>query len=475
MVIGDVNYRRVRRVALDGTITTIAGNGGFSAPTVDSAVALDTAITPVGLAIDAQGDLLVADRDADRLRRIDSAGMMTTVAGTGVPGFNGDAGPAITAQMDGVWGVSVDATGRILVAETTNRVIRRIELDGTIHTIAGRIDPTDVVTGAVARARLGNVEALAAAGAMTIAASGSSGTIEVMRNGIVEVVAGRYPQTTPTGVLARFRARSFGSIAGIAIDPATGVIYASETEAHRIHAITPVDPADSGTWTIETIVNQSGLPGSTNGAAATAGLRFPTGLLFEASTRTLYIADSGNSAIRTLALDTMTVAAFANVAGRYGFGGDGGDPGDALLFGPSAMTRCPNGDLFIADTGNNRIRRVAAGTITTVLGDGVAASSGEGSPSRDFPVNYPRGLACDAAGNLFVSSKTSVRLLLANAAGVVDGDGEVQTIYGAPPRTAFPASQTSCLTGLLVTSPTQVQVADSCTGLVVQLTRAAVP
>jgi hypothetical protein len=110
-----------------------------------------------------------------------------------------------------------------------------------------------------------------------------------------------------------------------------------------------------------------------------------------------------------------------------------------------------------------------------VLGDGVPASSGEGAPARTFPVDAPRGLACDDAGDLFVTSATAVRLLPASDAGVVDGSGPVQTIYGAPPRNAFPASVTSCLTGIAMVGPTTLQVADACTGLLVQLDRVAAP
>jgi hypothetical protein len=111
------------------------------------------------------------------------------------------------------------------------------------------------------------------------------------------------------------------------------------------------------------------------------------------------------------------------------------------------------------------------GTITTVLGDGVAASSGQGSPARSFSVDAPRGLACDDFGNLFVTSSTAVRLLAASTDRSVDGSGVVHTIYGAPPRDTFPTSNTSCLTGLAVTGPTTIQVVDSCSGLLVQLDR----
>ncbi|MBT8496158.1 MAG: hypothetical protein KJO07_24145, partial [Deltaproteobacteria bacterium] len=106
---------------------------------------------------------------------------------------------------------------------------------------------------------------------------------------------------------------------------------------------------------------------------------------------------------------------------------------------PEALVKCSNGDILIADTGNNRVRRVEAGTgiVTTVLGDGVAASSGEGAPSREFPVNQPLGLACDSLGNVVVTSTNTIRLLLADGSGVVDGSGQVRTIYKVAPGERF--------------------------------------
>jgi hypothetical protein len=111
-----------------------------------------------------------------------------------------------------------------------------------------------------------------------------------------------------------------------------------------------------------------------------------------------------------------------------------------------------------------------------VLGEGVATSSGQGSPANTFPVDTPEGLTCDAAGNLFVTSRTTVRLLPAaiepgEGVGVVDGSGAVQTIYGDPPRDTYPASVTSCLTGIVAVDAETVYAADSCTGVLVELWR----
>jgi sugar lactone lactonase YvrE len=227
--------------------------------------------------------------------------------------------------------------------------------------------------------------------------------------------------------------------------------------------------------TIAPLANSAAIAGFADGAALTARFRSPAGLYFDAAARQLYVADAGNHVVRVIDLTSgMANATVRTIAGTSESRGDGGPATNALLYTPRAITRCPNGDLFIADTGNHRVRRVAntTGGISTVLGDGTAVSSGEGSPATRFPVDAPLGLACDAIGNLFVSSTTTVRLVPADGNGVVDGTGEVRTIYGALPRDTFPASVTRCLTGLAVIDATTIQVTDSCTGMLVELRRA---
>ncbi|MDQ3365421.1 MAG: hypothetical protein M3680_08340 [Myxococcota bacterium] len=530
VVFADTFNQRIRRIALDGTITTIAGNGSFGAGG-DGGLATSASLGyPRAITIDNQGRLLIGDTGNHRIRRVEADGTIHTIVGTGVQGFSGDGGAAVTAQLNSPHGLEVDAQGRVVLTDGLNHRIRRVALDGTISTIAGsgpsgpsgdgglatmanlsrpngfaidaagrivivdtnnhrlrrfevggvlttiagKIDPDG--TGGVAAARLANPQALVVTPAITLTAGGTSGTVEAVREGRVEVIAGRYPQTIPTGALARFRTASFGTVGGVAIDPASGRIYVAETSAHRVLVITQVDPAAPGTWTIATLANAAGIEGFADGAAGTARLRAPGGLFLDRATGTLYIADTGNHAIRALDVATNTITTVVNTNHRLGFAGDGGPAGAALLFRPTAVTRCPGGDLFVADTSNNRIRRVdGAGTITTVLGDGVPASSGEGEPAQTFPVDGPRGLACDARGNLFVTSTTTVRLLPASDTGVVDGEGAVQTIYGGLPRVTFPSAVTGCLTGLAVTSATTVQVSDACTGLVVELERVPAP
>lgn len=475
VVIADLSNNRIRRIELDNTIDTIAGTGtpGFSG---DGGAATAAELNqPYGVAVDGQGNTYFADETNQRIRRISAAGTMSTVAGNGVGGASGDAAAATSAQLLFSLGVAVTPTGgTIVIADTNNNRVRRIDpATGIITTAAGQVDPDGV--GAAASARLADPQAIVVGTSLTLIAGGTTGTLETLSAGHVTAVAGRYPQTIATGVLARYRTESFGSVGGVAIDEAAHVIYITETSANRLHVITQVDPADPSTWTIATLANTAGTAGFADGTATTARFRGPTGLYLDTAAQVLYVADTGNHAIRALDLNAHTISTIVNTSHALGFAGDGGDASTALLFEPSALTRCPNGDLFIADTGNNRIRRVAGGMITTVLGDGVADSSGEGAPARTFPVDAPRGLSCDAANDLFVTSATSVRLLPASDTGIVDGSGVVQTIYGTPPRTVFPASVTGCLTGVAVTGPTQLQVADACTGLLVQLDRVPAP
>ncbi len=473
VLFGDTASQRVRRVELDGTIATIAGNGsaGYNGDGI-AAIAAELS-SPYGVTTDPQGRVLITDGANQRIRRIELDGTIATVAGNGTTGADGDAAAATSAQLAGPIGIAVDAIGRIVIADTNNQRIRRIDpATGVIATVAGKVDPEN--GGPVAMARLVDPQAIAFASSsgMALAAGGTSGALEAIRNGRVVAVAGRYPQGTATGALARYRTDAFGTIGGVAIDEATGTIYIAETSANRLHAITEVDPANPDTWTIATLANDAGVAGFADGPAASARFIAPSGLYLDAAAHQLYIADTGNHAIRVLDLGAATVTTVVNTSHTLGFIGDGGPAAAAQLYQPTAMVRCANGDLFIADTGNNRVRRVGAdGMISTVLGDGVPASSGEGAPARTFPVDGPRGVACDAFGNLFVTSRTAVRLLAASDAGIVDGTGTVQTIYGRPPRSAFPADITSCLSGLAVTGAASLEIADACTGLLVRLDR----
>jgi sugar lactone lactonase YvrE len=478
LFIADSGNHRIRRVdAGTGNIDTIAGDGtpgfaGEGTPAAGSQLS-----HPSDIAIDSSGNLFIADRDNGRLRRIDAGTTnITTVAGTGIQsdGRYGDGALATDAQLDSPTGVTIGVDGDLFVAQRGHDRVRRIDVaTGLISTAAGRVFPKGM--GPLATARLADPGALVVASAFTLVAGGSSGTIQAIRTSGLESVTGRYNHIRATGALARFREDDFVPVAGVAYDEAGGNLFFSTPDTNQVYVVSVVDPADANTWTLDTFVNDTNEAGYAEGAVADARLRGPTGLFLDPGGPTLYIADTGNHAIRAVdlssGLGSATVSTVFGVAENRGFAGDGGSAAAALLFRPRAITRCGT-DFFIADTGNQRVRRVdASGDISTVFGDGVPASSGEGSPATDFPVNTPLGLACDSFGNLFVSSTTTIKLLLADETHTIKGDGEVKTILGAPPRTEVPDSLVFCLSGVARVDDDTIHVTDSCTGMLIELKR----
>jgi len=477
LLIADAWNGRIRRVnGVTRMITTVAGGGSTVG---DDELAKDVALAfPSDMAPDGQGGFYILERNAHSVRYVGSNLRISTVAGDRSydpftsRGGTGDGGPARDARFG--WPESVVVGGgNIYIGALWDHRVRKIDGSGIITTLAGRVDPESM--GPFAQARLADPRAFVVGAPFTLIAGGASGTLQAARGATqwLEVVGGRYPQPDATANLARFRGLTFGSVGGVAYDAAAGLIYITLPDQNALAIVTIVDIDDENTWTIATLGN--GAPGSLDGPLATAQFRGPTGLYLDAASRQLYVADTGNHVIRQIDLAagiaTATVQTIIGTRATRGFYGDGGVANMAALYAPRAITRCPNGDLFVADTGNQRIRRVATTSIiSTVLGDGNAASSGEGHPANAFSVNTPLGLGCDGFGNLFVTSTTAVRLLPADKNGVVDGTGDVQTIYGRV-RDTFPAAVTTCLTGLAVVDTASVQVADSCTGLLVELRR----
>lgn len=464
LYIADTENHRIQQVTNLGAVSTFAGTGvdGFDGDGTATAKRLSR---PAGLAIDAAGTLYVADRGGARVRAI-SGGTITTLAGTTAAAHLGDGAAAAAASVISPVAIAIGPDGAIYVSDAGDSMVRRIR-NGIITTVAGAIDPA--WTGPLATARLADPQAVVHAAPFMLFAGGESGTVEVIRTGSgwVSAIAGAYPQPSPTGQLARFRSSGFGTVGGVAYDATTETIFL--TNADSLVAISAVALADEQTWTLAHLTS---LTGHADGALSTAAFNQPTGLFLDEASRTLYVADTGNQVIRAIdltgGLANATVSTIAGSPRTRGYFGDGGEATAALLSDPRAITACANGDVFIADTGNHRVRRIAAGTtqISTVLGDGTGASSGEGSPASLFPVDAPRGLACDPAGNLLVTSSTSVRLVTRDAAGV-DGSGDVFTIFG---KTLTPTSP-RCLSGLAIADANTVEVTDACSGQLIELHR----
>src|SRR5439155_755129 len=351
LFIADASNHRIRRVAAGtGIITTVAGTGamGFSG---DNGLATSAPLnSPIGVAVDAAGDLFIADAYNHRIRRVAvSTGIITTAAGTGESGFSGDGGPATSAQVDTPAGVAVDAAGNLLIADTNNQRVRRAAAGtGLITTIAGT-------------------------GIPGFSDDGSPATRSHLSN--------------PTG---------------IAMDVA-GNLFIADTESHRIRRVAV------GTARITTIAG-TGIPGFSGdgGPATDAVLWTPTGGAVDA-VGNLFIADADNHRIRRVEAGTGIITTVAGT-GTPGFSGDGGPATDAQLSVPYAVAIDAVGNLFIADQGNFRSRRVAAGIITTVAGTGIPGFSGDGGAATSAQLSVAYGVTTDGAGDLFIADTSNNRV-----------------------------------------------------------------
>lgn len=446
------SLHNIFKVDRSGTLTVVAGNGhgagdGFSYPDgiavsqsgvvyftdhVDNVVrridpsgavtVLATGFSALaGLALDAAGNLYVADTGNNVVSRIAADGTVTPVAGNGAPGFSGDRGSATAASLNGPEGVAADAAGNLYIADTFNQRVRMVTPSGIISTVAGSGAfgfKGDGGPGAAAAMILPTDVATDAAGNVYIADLGNS-RIRKLAGGKITTVAGNSsgPQVRDglpaTGV-------EFTGPTGVAVD-ADGNIYIAEGS---IGSGSGLDGGDFAVWKVAPngIVSTAAGNGISNfsgdgGPAAAAQLNAPAGMVFDTAGN-LYFADSRNHRVRKIATDgTITT-----VAGNAlpGFSGDGGPANQAQLHTPTGLALDSAGNLYIADTGNNRIREVLAnGTIGTLAGNGNAAYFGDGGSSVLAALHAPMGVAVDANGTVYIAD-TGTHRIRRVVSGVID-------------------------------------------------------
>ena len=413
LYIVDSSNHRIRKVDSTGTITTVAGTGesGFSG---DGGPASQARLYfPRGVAVDSAGNLYIADRS--RIRKIDSTGTITTVAGTGKYGFSGDGGPATQALLSFARGVAVDGAGNLYIADGPNYRIRKVDSTGTITTIAG-MGGGGGDGGPAVLAQLGNPRGVAVDSAGNLYIAGAHRIRKIDSTGTITTVAGtgKYGFSGDGGpaVLAQLM-----NPRGVAVDSA-GNLYIADTGNHRIRK---VDAA--GTITTFVGTEEYGFGGD-GGPATQARLNDPFSVAVD-SAGSLYIADTGNHRIRKVD-STRTITTF--VGGVF-FGGDGGPATQARLAAPSGAAVDSAGNLYIVDSSNHRIRKVdSTGTITTVAGTGESGFSGDGGPATQARLAAPSGAAVDSAGNLYIVDSSNHRIRKVDSTGTITtfaGTGEV--------------------------------------------------
>jgi sugar lactone lactonase YvrE len=348
-----------------GTIETIAGGGtqeGEGLPAVDLALS-----SPWGVAVDSAGNLYLADSANHRIRRVDaSTGVATTVAGTGESGFTGDGGPGPSALLSFPQSVAVDAQGNVYIADTGNGRIRRVDaVTGIIRTIAG--------TGTFGFSGDGGPASEAEFGEIVALVTGGGGKLFVS-DGVDEQFQGN----------------------------------------HRVRAI------DLATGLVSTVAGNGDFSFSGDGGPATEAGLTTEGIAVDPEGN-LYVADFNNFRIRRVDAVTGIITTVAGkgplFGGGGGYSGEGGPATDAQMNLPYGVAVDAQGNLYIADTGNSRIRVVEAttGNIVTVAGIGVPAEGGDGGPAMLAGLDVPARLVLDPDGNLIIADIFNNRIRRLNA------------------------------------------------------------
>jgi uncharacterized protein (TIGR03437 family) len=455
LYISEFGAHRVRRVTPDGRIATVAGTGlpGFNGDGPAGSVLLNS---PAGLALDSTGALLIADSANNRIRRL-SQGTLTTIggpwtgstpvavaadlsgtvymsdtgpyldshavnagnqwarfAGTGGNGFAGDGGPAAQALLSAAWDVAADVQGNVYVADGVR--VRRIDRWGIIRTVAGDGYLQAVGDGLAATSALLFQPwgvALDGFANLYIADTGTNRVRQVGPSGTIRTFAGTGLAGPGPDQTSATRSNLYSPMS-VAPGP-SGTLYIADTNNHRVRAV-------DGNGLISTVAGTGvagrgaeGLP------AAQMNLRAPRGVCLDRA-GTLYIVDTGNHRVLRV-LPGATQIAAGN--GSPGDAGDGGAAALAQLNMPGACTLDTAGNLFVADTGSHRIRKVTpAGGITTVAGTGVAGSAGDEGPATAAQLNAPAGIAVEDDGNLFVADTQNHRIRQ------VTPDGVIPTVAG---------------------------------------------
>lgn len=433
LLIADVGHNRVRRAQLsDNVITTVAGNG--SAAVNDGGLATASGFsTPWGVAVDSSGFIFIADSGNNRIRRVHpTTGIVTSVVGTWPGGFGGDGGPPTSALIAGPMAIALDDQGRLLIADTGNHRVRRVDFtNDKIISVAGNGTPG--LSGDGGPALLAQ---LAAPAGMRIDEHGNVVFADTGNNRVRRIDA----ETGAITTLAELPGAT-----DIAIHPSGDIFVAQESASivSRVNALTGNVTVVAGDGTFG--IGEDGVP------ATSTPLWAPRGVEIDAAGN-LFIADTGSARVRHVDTATGRISTFSggflaptglaidhagNVyvadsqafrvvrvdpvtryrdvvagTGTQGSSGDGGPATSAELSGASRIALDSDENLLIADVGNSRVRRVDAltGIITTVAGNGVRGFSGDGGPANAAQIAEPLAITVDARGDFYISDTINHRV-----------------------------------------------------------------
>lgn len=462
--VADGSNRKIRKITSAGVVSTLAGSGVSGSANGTGAAASFT--FPMGVAVDASGNVYVADHNANRIRKITPAGVVSTFAGSGVQGSADGTGTA--ASFNSPAGIALDGSGNVYIADYNNHKIRKITPSGVVSTFAGngtmsnaegtgtaagfsfpagvavdgsgniyvadhnnhkirKITPARVVSTLTGNGTQGTTDGnktiatfsypdhLAADAAGNVYVANLNKIRKVTPAGVVSTVAGT---GAPGDVDGTGIAASFIHVRGVAID-ASGNLYVADSGNNKIRKITPAG-------LVSTLAG-SGLEGSIDGTGSAANFYAPSGVAVDGAGN-VYVADRLNHKIRKITPGGV-VSTFAG----SGVQGSADGTGTAASFaGPWGIAVDASGNVYIADSGSNKIRKITpAGVVTTFAGSGTAGNTdGTGMTAR---FNFPVGVTVDASGTVYVAGGSGNNIRKITPGGVVS------TLVDAAAGLNFPA------------------------------------
>ena len=459
LFVADFDNHTIRKITPAGVVTTFAGTVGLSG-SADGTGAAARFAGPYGMAVDRSGNMFVADNFNHTIRKITPAGVVTTFAGTA--GLSGSAdGTGAAARFNSPIGVTVDQAGNVFVADSENRTIRKITPAGIVTTFAGTAGSSGGAdgTGAAARFRVPSGIAADSSDNLFVGDDYNYTIRKITPAGVVTTFAGTAGSdgsADGTGAAARFK-----SPLGITVDRA-GNVFVADRWNYTIRKITPAR-------VVTTFAGAASRAGSADGTGAAASFFYPSGVTVD-GWGNLFVADNFNYTIRKIT-PAGVVTTFAGTAGSAGSAD--GTGAAARFLDPSGVAMDGSGNLFVADAYNQTIRVITpAGVVTTLAGTVGSLGSADGTGAA-AKFNYPRAVAVDGAGNVFVADTSNNTIRKITPAGVVTTFAGTAGAKGCADGTGA-AANFGFPTAVAVDGADNLFVADSGNNTIRQITPAGV-